>query len=115
MPNSSRNREPLTPAVFHVLASLAEGPLHGYGIMKRVEEDSGMEMGPGTVYGSLQRLEEVGWVIAAEVEKQDTRRGKHFVLTEAGRQALEAEALRLTRLARMAVERGLVPEGGMAS
>lgn len=111
MPDPHRGSEPLTPAVFHVLASLAGGPLHGYGIMKRVEEDSGVEMGPGTVYGSLRRLEDAGWVTDSGVEGRDPRRGKTFVLTEAGRTALELEARRLTHLARLAAERGLVPDG----
>jgi len=114
VPDPRKTSEPLTPAVFHVLASLANGPLHGYGIMKQVEKDSGLEMGPGTVYGSLQRLEEAGWVTSTRVEVRDSRRGKTFVLTEAGREALKREALRLTRLARLAAERGLAPEGSGA-
>lgn len=115
MSESPQGREPLTPAVFHVLASLAEGPLHGYGIMKRVEEDSGLDMGPGTVYGAIHRLEEAGWVGTATVEKDDPRRGKSFVLTEKGRDALESEARRLARLARLAAERGLAPDLSSAS
>jgi DNA-binding PadR family transcriptional regulator len=83
--------------------------------MKRVEEDSGVNMGPGTVYGSLHRLEEAGWVTAIEAERQDSRRGKTFILTHVGRRALEMEALRLTRLARLAAERGLAPDPSSAS
>ena len=44
---------PLTPAVFHILLALADGPLHGYAIMQAVEMSAGEEMGPGTIYGSL--------------------------------------------------------------
>jgi hypothetical protein len=48
--------EPLTPAVFHVLLALSDGPLHGYAVMRQVEAESHLVMGPGTVYGSLSRL-----------------------------------------------------------
>jgi DNA-binding PadR family transcriptional regulator len=115
VPESPHASEPLTPAVFHVLASLADGPLHGYGIMKRVNEDSGLDMGPGTIYGAIHRLEEAGWVASARVEHDDPRRGKSFSLTQGGRAALEREARRLTRLARLAAERGLAPDLSSAS
>ena len=55
---------PLTPAQFHVLLALAEGPRHGYAIMRAAQETAGpgVPMGPGTVYGTLERLGEAGWV-----------------------------------------------------
>lgn len=99
--------EPLTPAVLHVLLALSAGPLHGYAIMQRVEEDSGVEMGPGTVYGSLQRLDDAGLV--REVEAGGERR-RTYGLTDEGRAALGAEAVRLQRLAALTRERRLVPE-----
>ena len=89
---------PLSPAVFHVLLSLADGPLHGYAVMKRVEEDSGLAMGPGTVYGALQRLTEAGWVDERAVEDPDPRRTRAFGLTPAGIEALRQEARRMQRL-----------------
>jgi len=101
---------PLTPAVFHVLAALSQGPLHGYAVMRRVEEDSGIEMGPGTVYGSLQRLEEAGLVRdVGALAGDDGRRRRRYELTPDGRRALGDEALRLSRLARLARERDLLP------
>jgi len=108
---------PLTPVVFHVLLALASGPLHGYGIMKRVEEDSGIRMGPGTVYGSLNRLLEAGWVAEldpAVVEGSDPRRGRAFELTAAGLTALRGEAERIRRLAGMEDVRRLAPGGEVA-
>ena len=102
---------PLTPAVFHVLLALVEGPLHGYGIMKRVEAESGLGMGPGTIYGSLGRLEDAGWVEERSTDGEgDARRGKAFALTPSGREALSVEAARITRLARMEGVRRLAPE-----
>lgn len=88
--------EPLTPAVLHVLLALAEGPLHGYAIMQRVEEESGVQMGPGTVYGSIQRLEVQGLVRERDDEGEGRRRV--YEITESGKAALEAEAVRLHRL-----------------
>lgn len=105
---------PLTPVVFHVLVALADGPLHGYAVMKRIEEDSGMAMGPGTVYGSLQRLEDAGWIQEAGAAPRDARRGSAFVLTDAGRAALRAEGSRLARLARLVRGLDLGPESGPA-
>ena len=60
MPESSINsyKQPLTPAVFHILLALADGEKHGYAIMKDVEaQTSGqVKMGPGTLYGSIKRM-----------------------------------------------------------
>lgn len=100
MTSDTTAAQPLTPVVLHVLMALAEGPIHGYAVMKRVEVDSGMSMGPGTVYGSLQRLEEVGWIEEAGAAPGDARRGQAFRLTREGRVALRAEGERLARLAR---------------
>ena len=101
---------PLTPAVFHVLLALSDEALHGYAIMKRVEADSGMSMGPGTIYGSLDRLKEAGWVRAGPEDTSDSRRGRTFELTSEGREALRAEARRLARLAELADVRDVMPD-----
>src|SRR5688572_33192146 len=80
---------PLTPAVFHILLALADGPLHGYAIMQAVEQSAGAElrMGPGTIYGSIQRMEEAGLVRELATRSDDRRRV--FSLLPAGRRALE--------------------------
>ena len=103
---------PLTPAVFHVLLALAEGPLHGYAIMRAVEAVAGPElrMGPGTIYGSLQRMEEAGLV--AEVPSpagSEGERRRSFELLPAGRRALAEEAVRLVRLSELVRAKRLVP------
>ena len=61
---SSLGQTPLTPAVFHILLALADGPLHGYAVMQAVDASAGDDarMGPGTIYGSLQRMEDAGLV-----------------------------------------------------
>ena len=97
----------LTPAVFHVLLALADGPLHGYAIMQAVEASSGSPMGPGTVYGTLERLESSGWVKEMPTARTDRRRV--FALQPAGREALQHEARRLSRLATLVRAKRIVP------
>jgi DNA-binding MarR family transcriptional regulator len=101
---------PLTPALFHILLALAEGPLHGYAVMQAVESSAGsdMRMGPGTIYGSLHRMEEAGLVKELATKPDDRRRV--FALQPDGRRALIAESQRLARLAALVRARRLVPE-----
>lgn len=97
----------LTPAVFHILLALADGPLHGYAIMQAVEASSGTTMGPGTVYGTLERLETSGLV--KEIPTARTDRRRVFTLQPAGRRALQDEARRLSRLASLVRAKRIVP------
>ena len=55
---------PLTPSVFHILVALSDGERHGYGIMRQVAEDTAgsLQLGPGTLYGCLQRMLSAGLV-----------------------------------------------------
>ncbi len=98
---------PLTPAVFHVLLALADGPLHGYPIMQAVVSSCGVAMGPGTIYGTLERLEGCGFVKEQAALRSDRRRT--FALLPAGRDALQQEAGRLSRLASLVRAKRLVP------
>ena len=98
---------PLTPAVFHILLALAGGDRHGYGIMQDIAErtDGALQMGAGTLYGTIQRLMDSEWV--REIESpppqsaRDERR-RHYRLTPAGRRALDEEIQRLEGLVRIA-------------
>ena len=96
----------LTEAVFYILLSL-DAPLHGYGIMQNVERLSGgrVRLAAGTLYGALTTLTERGWI---EAVGEDEGRRKEYVLTEAGRAALEADLKRLEEL----VENGRRVLGG---
>ena len=103
---------PLTPAVIHVLMALAGGARHGYAIAKdvlRLTEDR-VRLGPGTLYGTLQRLMECGWVeeAAAPVRNVDERR-RYYRLTRTGREALTAEARRLEALVQAARAQRILP------
>lgn len=92
---------PLTPAVFHILLALHSRDRHGYDIMQQVKEDSQgvVKMGPGTLYGSLDRMIAAGLII-----KSDTRdpRRIYYKLTALGQAALKAESDRLSAVAAMA-------------
>ena len=99
--------EALTPAVFHVLLALAGGERHGYGIMKDVLEqsDGRTRLGPGTMYGTLQRLIETGWVVEAPRAGPRLVAGRarrYYRLTSGGRRALEEDIARLEALLRAA-------------
>ena len=96
---AAEDRPPsLSPVSFHVLLALSEGPLHGYGIMRAAEGSSGSEMGPGTVYGSMRRLEDSGWVKELAEVPGRTGRKRLFELTAEGHQVLRREARRLHAL-----------------
>ncbi len=92
---------PLTPAVFHILLALYGRERHGYDIMQQVKEDSGgaVKMGPGTLYGTLDRMIAAGMVI-----KTDTRdpRRIYYTLTALGQTAMKAESARLSAVAAIA-------------
>jgi DNA-binding PadR family transcriptional regulator len=89
---------PLTPAVFHILLALYGRKRHGYDIMQQVKEDSrgAVKMGPGTLYGSLDRM-----IAAGPITKSDTRdpRRIYCKLTALGQATLKAESERLSAVA----------------
>jgi DNA-binding PadR family transcriptional regulator len=105
MPRHKLN--PLPAAAFHILMSLADDDLHGYEIMRRVEEhtDGCTRMGPGTLYSSIQALLDAGFI--AEVashsdEGPNDARRRYYHLTAAGRKAAREEAERLANVLRVA-------------
>jgi DNA-binding PadR family transcriptional regulator len=101
---------PLTPTVFHVLVALAEGPHHGYAIAREVDDlsDGRVVMGPGTLYGSLQRMQEAGLIEEAANPGEDglhAERRRYYRITPLGSAALRVESERLLRAANVARER----------
>jgi DNA-binding PadR family transcriptional regulator len=92
---------PLTPAVFHILLALYGRERHGYDIMQQVKVDSegAVKMGPGTLYGSLDRMIEAGLVTKGNT--RDPRR-IYYKLTTVGQATLRAETERLSRVALIA-------------
>jgi DNA-binding PadR family transcriptional regulator len=102
---------PLTPVVFHILLALSEGPRHGYGILKDVLDQTGgrVRLGPGTLYGSLQRLMDQGLVEEAATPAGADERRRYYRLHRSGRAALDAEVERLDALVRVAHARHVRP------
>lgn len=101
---------PLTSTVFHVLVALAQGPRHGYAIAREVDDlsDGRVVMGPGTLYGSLQRMQESGLIEETENPGEDglhAERRRYYRMTALGSAALRSESERLLRTANVARER----------
>jgi transcriptional regulator len=76
-----------------ILRTLALGPLHGWGISKRIGHLSSdvLEVGQGSLYPALYRLEDRGWITSAEGVSPEGRRIRLYRLTPAGRRQLTAE------------------------
>ena len=71
----------------------ALGPLHGYGIARRLEQISGgrLQLNEGTVYTSLMRLKQSGWIVASWGASENNRRARFYAITRAGRKQLAVE------------------------
>lgn len=101
---------PLTATVFHVLVAMADGPRHGYAIAQDVEEltEGRIVMGPGTLYGSLQRMSAAGLIEEADNPGEGglhVDRRRYYRMTPLGSAALRAESERMLRAANVARER----------
>ena len=79
----------------------ALGPLHGYGIARRIEQASedALLINQGTIYASLLRLLQKGWISGAWGTSENNRRAKFYSLTRSGRKQLDAEARNWERIA----------------
>ena len=98
---------PLTPAMFHILLALADRQRHGYEIMREVDERSEgqVRIGPGTLYGSIKRMLQAGWIEELEERPDpelDDERRRYYQLSDFGYRLAVAEAERLDRLVKTA-------------
>ena len=77
------------------------GPLHGYGVARRIEQlsEEVLQLNEGTVYTSLLRLQQQGWITAAWGASDNNRRAKFYSITRAGRKQLAVETDNWTRIA----------------
>lgn len=71
----------------------AMGPLHGYGIARRIEQlsEDVLQLNEGTVYTSLLRLQQQGWILSNWGASENNRKAKFYSITKAGRKQLAAE------------------------
>jgi DNA-binding PadR family transcriptional regulator len=85
---------PLTHTTYYILISLTT-PLHGYGIMQKVEElsEGEINLGPGTLYGALSKLEKDGLI--KKLSEEANERRKSYLLTDLGREIIKLEFKRL--------------------
>ena len=97
----------MRPASYFVLASLLDGPLHGYAISTRAAELSSgdVRLTAGTLYGALERMETRGLIEIDGEETVDGRLRRYYRITSAGRDAVEDEATRLAAAARVVQKR----------
>ena len=105
---------PMREPTYFMLASLLQGPLHGYGIIKRAEELSGgrVRLSAGTLYTALDRLTAEGYVALVSEEMVAGRLRRSYVLTDEGSAALRAEAQRMAEAARLVTDSAPVPRTG---
>jgi PadR family transcriptional regulator, regulatory protein PadR len=84
--------------VLQTLATL--GTLHGYGIARRIEQVSGDEilLNQGTIYASLVRLQQRGWISAQWGTSENNRKAKYYAITKSGRKQLAKDAAYWQRL-----------------
>src|SRR6202789_4095136 len=87
--------------VLQVLVTM--GDMHGYGIARRIEQVSGDEilLNQGTIYASLVRLQQRGWIAAEWGTSDNNRKAKYYSITRTGRKQLAEDAAHWHRLSRV--------------
>lgn len=109
---------PLTPVVLHILLAVSRGERHGYAIAQEVERDSDgqLKVGPGTLYGSIQRMldaeliEEANRGRRSRAQADEDERRRYYRVTSFGRRVLELELSRLAEVVAIARRKQLLPE-----
>ena len=84
-----------------ILKAISLGPLHGYGILLRIQQISKnrLEIQQGSLYPALYRLEHQGWISSEWGESENKRKAKYYSLTAAGKRRFHAEAEKWNRMA----------------
>lgn len=97
----------LTEPAYFVLAVLLDGPLHGYGIIKRAGDQSGgrIRLAVGTLYGVLDRLSSSGLIELDHEEIVEGRPRRYFRITDEGTRAVTQEAERMQQAAEIVMRR----------
>ncbi|MEX2393979.1 MAG: PadR family transcriptional regulator [Actinomycetota bacterium] len=110
---------PLPSAAFHVLLVLSKEELHGYAVMREVDEisEGAVRMGPGTLYGTIKRMLEMGLVEESGERpdpSMDDERRRYYRITGLGERVVTAEVRRLQTMIERSVLRRLAPRLGEA-
>ena len=84
-----------------ILKAVSLGPLHGYGILLRIQQISKdrLEIQQGSLYPALYRLEHQGWISSEWGESENKRKAKYYRLTAAGKRRLQTETENWNRMA----------------
>ncbi|MBV8631315.1 MAG: PadR family transcriptional regulator [Silvibacterium sp.] len=84
-----------------VLKAVSLGPLHGYGVLLRIQQlsENRLEIQQGSLYPALYRLEHEGWITGEWGESENKRRARFYRLTKDGRKRLEAETRKWNQFA----------------
>jgi len=92
----------------------AMGPLHGYGIARRIEQVSehALELNQGTIYASLMRLVQKGWIKAEWGTSDNNRKAKYYSITRAGLKQLKSETEEWERITGLMARFLHMPEEG---
>jgi DNA-binding PadR family transcriptional regulator len=106
---------PLPPATFHILMAVADEDRHGYAIIQDIAARTGgeLEMSAGTLYRSIQRMQEQGLIIETRsrpAPEDDDERRRYYRITLFGLAVARAEARRLAQMVKLARARGIAPE-----
>ncbi|HUB82141.1 MAG TPA: PadR family transcriptional regulator [Bryobacteraceae bacterium] len=106
--------QPLPPATFWVLFALATGDKHGYAIMResRKLSDGQFEMGPATLYTTIQRLVDSGWIEEVSGPEDGDPRRRYYSLAKPGKSALMGEMKRMEAVMRKSKALHLWPAEG---
>jgi PadR family transcriptional regulator, regulatory protein PadR len=91
------------------------GPLHGYGIARRIEQisDNQLALNQGTLYPALLKLEQMGWITSSWGASENNRRARYYAISRAGRKQLKAETDNWARATGI-IERFLDPSRDLA-
>jgi len=106
---------PLSVPVFHILLSLADRDLHGYGIIQDVAQrtDGDVRLTASTLYAALKRMLDAGMIDEVDDPRRgpdgDDERRRYYRMTAYGREIAQLEATRLERAASMARAKRLLP------
>jgi transcriptional regulator len=86
-----------------ILKAVSLGPLHGYGILLRIQQISQdrLEILQGSLYPALYRLEHQGWIASEWGESESNRKAKYYRLTAAGKRKLQTEVAKWNQMAQV--------------